>query len=78
MDDLRDFQARLACSQSNLNDWDIVGDYASLVEVISNAKPDVLIGVSGQAGLFTEEVIKTLLNTVQSPSSFRSAIPRAK
>ena len=32
-----------------------------------NAKPTVLIGVSGQAGLFTEEIIKTLAANCERP-----------
>jgi malate dehydrogenase (oxaloacetate-decarboxylating) len=39
----------------------------SLLEVIGNAKPHVLIGVSGQANLFTEEVVKKLLENCRKP-----------
>ena len=54
---LRDFQAKLAQRPDDIVDWAIAGDYASLFEVVQHAKPDILIGVSGLPGLFTQEVI---------------------
>ncbi len=32
----------------------------SLLDVVRNVKPDILIGVSGQTGLFTEEIIREI------------------
>jgi malate dehydrogenase (oxaloacetate-decarboxylating) len=58
--DLYDFQQRLAHSSESLARWDFSGDWPSLQEVVSNAKPTVLIGVSGKAGLFTKQVIETM------------------
>ncbi len=60
MDDLRDFQQNLVQSKIALDSWEIEGDYATLLEVMHGGKPDILIGVSGQAGLFTEEVVKAM------------------
>ncbi|WP_355659524.1 NAD-dependent malic enzyme [Halomonas salifodinae] len=53
MQELHDFQARLAHE---------AGDFAdtSLLGVIRQARPTVLIGVSGQRGLFTREAIEAL------------------
>ncbi|WP_288395398.1 malic enzyme-like NAD(P)-binding protein, partial [uncultured Acinetobacter sp.] len=39
----------------------------SLLDVVQNAKPTVLIGVSGQPGLFTEEVIRALNENSERP-----------
>jgi malate dehydrogenase (oxaloacetate-decarboxylating) len=58
--DLYDFQQRLAHSSESLAQWTFSGDWPSLQEVVSNAKPTVLIGVSGKAGLFTQPVIETM------------------
>lgn len=58
--DLRDFQAALAQSRDAIADWQGSGEYPSLLEVVAHAKPDVLLGVSGVPGLFTEEVVKTM------------------
>jgi malate dehydrogenase (oxaloacetate-decarboxylating) len=58
--DLYDFQQRLAHSSGSLAQWDFSGDWPLLHEVVSNAKPTVLIGVSGKAGLFTQSIIQTM------------------
>lgn len=43
-----------------LSEWDVASDAISLLEVVRNAKPTILIGVSGQPGLFTEEIIREM------------------
>ncbi|PAU75930.1 NAD-dependent malic enzyme [Halomonas salipaludis] len=53
MDGLYDFQARLAHDPAG---W----QGTALLDVVTQAKPTVLIGVSGQRGLFTKEVIQAL------------------
>lgn len=57
---LLDFQSRLVQKSENLVDWDVNSDNISLLEVVRYAKPTVLIGVSGQPGLFTEEIIREM------------------
>lgn len=63
MTSLQDFQAALAQDQAKVKDW----PGRELIDVIKQAKPTVLIGVSGQSGLFTEEVIKALHNGCARP-----------
>lgn len=75
MDDLRDFQQRLVQSKLALASWEISGEYASLLEVMHGAKPDILIGVSGQAGLFSEEVIKAMKQHCDKPIIFPLSNP---
>ena len=75
MTGLRDFQQKLVQSTSALSSWQVAGDYASLLEVMEGAKPDVLIGVSGQAGLFTEEVIKAMHSHCPQPIIFPLSNP---
>ena len=75
MGDLRDFQQKLVQSSSAVNSWKIEEAYASLLEVMINAKPDVLIGVSGQAGLFTEQVIKAMYEGCSRPIVFPLSNP---
>lgn len=72
---LRDFQQRLTHGQNKLRDWSLAGEYASLIEVINHAKPDVLIGVSGQAGLFTEQVIRDMKTHCSLPIIFPLSNP---
>lgn len=64
---LLDFQKELAQKQSNLSDWQYTEQYAPLIDVLQYAKPTILIGVSGQPGLFTEPVIKTMVQGCLQP-----------
>ena len=54
---LLDFQSRLVQKLSVVDGWASADNIISLLDVVKNAKPTVLIGVSGQPGLFTEEII---------------------
>ncbi|CBV43701.1 NAD-dependent malic enzyme [Halomonas elongata] len=76
---LRDFQRRLAQEPSLVDDW----DGQSLLEVVKQVRPTVLLGVCGQQGLFTEEVIRTmhagcpspLVMPLSNPTSRAEALP---
>lgn len=67
MPKLRDFQQKLAQPECLLSTWSSTGKYPSLLEVIQQLKPSILIGVSGQAGLFNEQVITTMKSTCDLP-----------
>lgn len=67
MSNLPNFQYRLAQKVENIKDWQVIGKDISLLETVQNAKPTVLIGVSAQRGLFTEEVIKTMHSHCAKP-----------
>ena len=75
MNDLRDFQQALAQPLVRINEWQYSGDYPSLLDVIHCAEPDVLIGVSGQAGLFTEQVVEAMAKHVEQPIIFPLSNP---
>lgn len=60
MPNLLDFQERLVQKSESLASWPTETDSISLLETVRNAKPTVLIGVSAQPGLFTEEIIRTM------------------
>jgi len=75
MSDLRDFQQKLVQSNLALSSWQIKGEFASLLDVMHGAKPDILIGVSGQAGLFSEEVIKAMKEHCNKPIIFPLSNP---
>lgn len=53
---LRDFQMRLAHPTSRVEGW----DGQNLLEVVKQVRPTVLLGVCGQPGIFTEDVVKTM------------------
>mgnify|MGYP000370761243 FL=1 len=75
MADLRDFQQKLVQSPNGIIAWQVSGKYATLVEVMENAQPDILIGVSGVPGLFTEQVIKTMKSNCPVPIIFPLSNP---
>ncbi|MFT4022001.1 MAG: oxaloacetate-decarboxylating malate dehydrogenase, partial [Acinetobacter sp.] len=64
---LIDFQVKLAQKAEAVADWADVTDVISLLDVVKNAKPTILIGVSAQPGLFTEEVIRTVASNCDRP-----------
>lgn len=80
---LLDFQRKLAQPLENVESWADAESMISLLDVVKRAKPTVLIGVSGQPGLFTQEVIEAMAeNSVQSivfplsnPTSRVEAVP---
>jgi len=73
--ELRDFQQKLVHSMQEMSEWKVKGDYATLLEVIKNAQPTILIGVSGQSGLFTKQVIKTMHQGCEKPIIFPLSNP---
>jgi malate dehydrogenase (oxaloacetate-decarboxylating) len=76
---LRDFQRRLAHDPELVAEW----QDQSLLEVARHIKPTVLIGVSGQPGLFSEEVIRAMhagcerpvIMPLSNPTSRVEAVP---
>ncbi|RUO36201.1 NAD-dependent malic enzyme [Aliidiomarina shirensis] len=78
MGDLRDFQEELAQSRSALADWTYSGEYATLLDVMHCAQPTVLIGVSGQPGLFTEQVVLTMQQYTPEPIIFPLSNPSSR
>ncbi|MDO6446562.1 NAD-dependent malic enzyme [Colwellia sp. 1_MG-2023] len=75
MKDLRDFQEKLTQSRNAQQSWQIEGEFASLLEVVNEAKPDILIGVSGVSGLFTEQVIRAMKSHCDMPIIFPLSNP---
>jgi malate dehydrogenase (oxaloacetate-decarboxylating) len=75
MKGLRDFQEKLVQTKISLDKWKIEGEYASLIEVMHSGQPDILIGVSGQAGLFSEQVIKAMKQHCPKPIIFPLSNP---
>lgn len=60
MPNILDFQANLAQKKSGLAAWAQNDEEISLLKTVQNVHPTVLIGVSAQPGLFTEEIIRTM------------------
>jgi malic enzyme len=64
---LTDVKRRLAVSRDAVADWEDVDDPPSLLDVVGNFQPTVLIGVSGIAGLFTEAVVREVGSHTERP-----------
>ncbi|WP_018982518.1 NAD-dependent malic enzyme [Salinimonas chungwhensis] len=75
MSDLRDFQSKLATPLAQIESWSFSGEYASLLDVVNCVHPDILIGVSGQPGLFTEQVVKAMKLNCELPIIFPLSNP---
>ncbi|WP_413732547.1 NAD-dependent malic enzyme [Sodalis sp. RH20] len=67
MPNLLDFQRRLVTARTSLAGWGLTTPSVSLLDVVRHAKPSVLIGVSGQTGLFTEEIVHEMLRHCPRP-----------
>ena len=72
---LRDFQIPLARKTQSLNDWSYSGSFPTLMEVIQNAKPTILIGVSGQPNLFSKQVVQAMCLANERPVIFPLSNP---
>ncbi|MGF1754584.1 NAD-dependent malic enzyme [Vibrio makurazakiensis] len=78
MQNLLDFQQRLVQPNTNTKDWEGEGTGYSLHDVIRNAKPTVLIGVSGAPGLFSKEVIQEMHQHCERPIVFPLSNPTSR
>ncbi|TCW16478.1 NAD-dependent malic enzyme [Raoultella sp. BIGb0138] len=65
--DLLAFQARLSQPLSRLKGWQCEQGNYGLQEVVRHAQPTILIGVSGQPGLFSEAVITEMYRHCRRP-----------
>lgn len=67
-------QKRYARDFNELKGW----DDTKLLDVVKNAKPTILIGVSAQTGAFTEQVVKTMANHCARPIIFPLSNPTSR
>ncbi len=65
MEGLSREQAAFARPSSEVRDWARGEHGIGLLEVVQRVRPTVLIGVSGQAGAFTEEVVRAMQSGLQ-------------
>ncbi|OOF04049.1 NAD-dependent malic enzyme [Salinivibrio sp. MA427] len=78
MPNLLDFQQKLVQKSEALSEWQLEDSNISLLDVVRNAKPTVLVGVSGAPGLFTEDVIKQMHATCPRPIIFPLSNPTSR
>lgn len=56
-------------------DWSIAGEIPSLLEVITQARPTVLLGLTGVAGLFSEPLVRHMAENTERPIIFPLSNP---
>ncbi len=76
---LSDVRQRVAQRAKNLAGWDCdVSDSITFADVVRNAKPTVLVGVTGKAGAFEETIIREMAKHVQRPIIFPLSNPTSR
>ena len=79
MSSLLPFQQKLTQPQDKLTHWKLENSRSiSLLDVINNAKPTILIGVSGQPSQFTEPMVRAMSNYCQRPIIFPLSNPTSR
>ncbi len=74
-----DFQRPFAQSPAAVAHWPReYADTIGLADVVTNAKPTVLIGVSGQPGIFREDIIRQMASAVARPIIFPLSNPTSR
>ncbi len=73
------FQQPFVQKKSALSHWKLAKPtMISTMDVINNAKPTVIVGVSGQPGLFTEAMIKAMAAGTEHPVVFPLSNPTSR
>lgn len=75
---LRDFQQKFAKAKAEVADWSTSGGAISLLDLVKASQPTILIGVSGVAGLMSEEVVKSMYANCQRPIILPLSNPTSK
>jgi malate dehydrogenase (oxaloacetate-decarboxylating) len=79
MSGILDFQRPFTRSRAELADWRLEQpDRIGLLDVARNARPTVLIGVSGQPGAFPARVVQTMAEFTRQPIIFPLSNPTSR
>jgi malate dehydrogenase (oxaloacetate-decarboxylating) len=76
--DLRPEQQVYARKEQEVRSWRQSTGEITLLDVVRNAKPSVLIGVSGQAGAFTEQAVREMAKYAARPVIFPLSNPTSR
>jgi malate dehydrogenase (oxaloacetate-decarboxylating) len=76
--DLRPEQQAYARKDQEVQGWNRANGEITLLEVVRQVKPSVLIGVSGQAGAFTEQAVREMAQHTLRPVIFPLSNPTSR
>ena len=71
-------QLPYAREEEEVKSWRQPNGDITLLDVVRNARPTVLIGVSGQGGTFTEQVVREMARHAQRPVIFPLSNPTSR
>lgn len=72
------FKSPYARSRDEIQGWDVEDGPISLLDVVRNVKPTILIGTSAVYGAFSEEVVKTMAAACKHPIIFPLSNPPSR
>jgi len=76
---LESFKQKYAQDLERISGWQLSEpDRVSLLDVIKNARPSILLGTSAQPGAFTEEIIREMAKNIERPVIFPLSNPTSK
>jgi malate dehydrogenase (oxaloacetate-decarboxylating) len=76
---LESFKQKYAQDFARVGEWDLTDrDRITLLDVIRNVKPSILVGTSAQPGAFTEEIVCEMAKHVDRPVIFPLSNPTSK
>ncbi len=64
---IQDFQEKFAKPVTILDDWGMSSPKVDLLDTVKGAKPSIIIGVSGQPGMITQEMIEFIYQHCSRP-----------
>lgn len=76
--DVRPEQLPYARTEQEVQPWRTGNQEMTLLDVVRNVKPSVLIGVSGQPGAFTEQVVREMAKHTARPVIFPLSNPTSR
>lgn len=78
-DDVSEYEQEFAQRAEDLSDWNCETSGAiSFADVVRNAKPTVLVGATGHAGAFPEEIIREMAKHTERPIVFPLSNPTSR